>query len=177
MKHKGTKTLKTERLLLRKFKTSDYKDVFRYASKDEVTKYVTWDTHRDPKLTKSLCKIWEKESKNENDCRWAIIFENRLIGCIDVVERHDKTAILGWMIDNEFWNKGIVTEAALAFKDFLFNEAGFEILEAAHIKENVGSGRVMQKIGMTQIPFEETVYFRYGIEFDKDKHYFYKLTK
>ena len=46
MKHKGTIQLESERLLLRRFKTEDAKDMYNnWASDDEVTKYLTWKTH------------------------------------------------------------------------------------------------------------------------------------
>jgi len=47
MNHKGTETLETERLLLRRFSESDAEAVFRnWASDDEVTKYLTWPSHK-----------------------------------------------------------------------------------------------------------------------------------
>ena len=43
MKHIGTKTYETERLILRPFTEDDAEAVFHnWASDDEVTKYLTW---------------------------------------------------------------------------------------------------------------------------------------
>lgn len=41
--HKGTQTIKTERLLLREIKESDFRDIYEYAKKEEVAKYVSWN--------------------------------------------------------------------------------------------------------------------------------------
>jgi len=50
LENNGTKTwetIETERLLLRKPKQSDAQAVFhRYASDREVTRYLSWPTHR-----------------------------------------------------------------------------------------------------------------------------------
>ena len=46
LSHKGTREIRTNRLFLREIKESDYKDIYKYTSKDEVSKYVTWDTHK-----------------------------------------------------------------------------------------------------------------------------------
>ena len=47
MKHMGTVPLETERLLLRRFTEEDAVEVFRnWAGDSEVTKYLTWPTHR-----------------------------------------------------------------------------------------------------------------------------------
>ena len=41
--HKGTLTLKTERLVLRPFKTSDVEEVYNnYGSDINITKYISW---------------------------------------------------------------------------------------------------------------------------------------
>ncbi|WP_327966874.1 GNAT family N-acetyltransferase [Bacillus xiapuensis] len=38
--------LETERLFLRKVIPEDLEDIFSYGSNEEVTKHVTWNTHR-----------------------------------------------------------------------------------------------------------------------------------
>lgn len=43
LSHKGTQTIKTERLLLREIKESDFRDIYEYAKKEEVAKYVSWN--------------------------------------------------------------------------------------------------------------------------------------
>ena len=43
MQHKGTKSLQTNRLILRRFEESDAKAMFdNWASDSEVTKYLAW---------------------------------------------------------------------------------------------------------------------------------------
>ena len=44
--HKGTDTLKTERLILRKFKKDDFKDIFQWASNPKVNRYVSYQPHK-----------------------------------------------------------------------------------------------------------------------------------
>ena len=47
MKHIGTTTLETERLILRRFTIEDAESMFNnWASDDEVTKFLTWPTHK-----------------------------------------------------------------------------------------------------------------------------------
>jgi [ribosomal protein S5]-alanine N-acetyltransferase len=50
-------TLETERLLLRNITLDDVEAMFSYASNDEVTKYVTWDTHRSLADTKQYIEF------------------------------------------------------------------------------------------------------------------------
>lgn len=154
-KNRGTQIIKTERLVLRPIRESDYNDVFEFASKEEVAKYVSWNTHKSKEDSKALCKMWASQYENGERYHWAITMGGKMIGNIEVVKIVNDCTYLGWQVDSALWNKGIMTEAASAVRDFLFNEVGFSALYATYIMENIGSGRVMQKIGMKPITAEE----------------------
>ncbi len=177
--HKGTKTIKTERLTLRKIRVSDYKDMLALKSNEKVAKYVSWSIDTSPKNAKKLCRKWRNKSIKKSYYLWAIEFENKFIGNIGVSKQYDNTAIIGWQINSPYWNMGIMTEAAIAVYDYLFNKVGFEYIEAAHIAENIGSGRVMQKVGMKEIPYADTIYCKYGRNqtYNGKKLVFYKLSR
>lgn len=163
LNHKGTQIIKTKRLLLREIRESDYKDIYAYAQKTEVAKYVSWNAHKSLNDSKEVCKMWVKQYETGDKYHWAIIFGGKMIGSIEVVKRIGETAYLGWTLDSAYWNHGIMTEAAIAVRDFLFNEIGVGALYACYITENIGSGRVMQKIGMNPCTPEE-YYIPLGIE-------------
>ena len=51
MQHCGTKRLETERLILRRYVSEDAAAVYKnWASDDEVTKYLTWPTHKSQEI-------------------------------------------------------------------------------------------------------------------------------
>ncbi len=153
MKHIGTKTIETERLILRKFKLSDAKDMFNnYASKDKVTEFLTWKPHKTIEDTKDyLNNVVLPQYANKNIYRWAIVLKQnkQVIGCIDVVSSNDKKyrAELGWVLGDEYWGKGIMPEAAKSVIETLFL-IGYKRIQAVHDVDNPKSGRVMQKVNM-----------------------------
>lgn len=163
LNHKGTRVIKTERLLLREIRESDYKDIYAYAKKPEVAKYVSWNAHTSVNDSKAVCKMWALQYENGDKYHWAILFGGKMIGSIEVVKLVGEIAYLGWTLDSAYWNNGIMTEAAKAVRDFLFNEIGVKTLYACYITENIGSGRVMQKTGMIPCTAEE-YYIPLGIE-------------
>jgi [ribosomal protein S5]-alanine N-acetyltransferase len=61
---------------------------------------------------------------------------------------YGKIVNLGYFSLPRFWGKGVITEAAEAVVDFAFKDAGVFKIETGCIKDNVGSERVMQKLGM-----------------------------
>ncbi len=59
MIHCGTQRLETERLILRRFTSEDASAMYRnWASDDEVTKYLTWPTHSNVDVSKSVLESW-----------------------------------------------------------------------------------------------------------------------
>ncbi len=147
IKHIGTKTINTKRLTLRKITVEDTEDFFKMCSKPSVSKYVTWNTHKNIEITRAVVENWVN-SYNRDRYLWAIEYNGKVIGNIDVVRLTDGNAELGWMLDKPYWNREIMTEAASAVRDYLFNRVNIDALECAHVDKNIGSGRVMQKIGM-----------------------------
>lgn len=154
MIHKGTRTLETKRLILRRFTMADIPAMYRnWACEDEVTKYLTWPTHTNQNVTKSVLTDWIAQYANNDFYNWAIELKelNEVIGNISVVSYRTETlsANLGYSIGTRWWGQEIMPEAAMALLKFLFEEVGFNRIAADHDSNNPKSGRVMQKIGMT----------------------------
>ena len=62
----------------------------------------------------------------------------------------NNVADMGWILDKNFWNKGFVTEAANLIVDFV-KSLDVKMIFAQCDAENIGSWRVMEKIGMKRI--------------------------
>tara|TARA_B100001105_G_scaffold193302_1_gene157337 strand:+ start:197 stop:763 length:567 start_codon:yes stop_codon:yes gene_type:complete len=84
---------------------------------------------------------------------------------------------IGWRLSPEFWGKGIVTEAALRWLDYGFNELRLPRIVSFTVDGNERSAAVMRRIGMTHRP---------DMDFEHPKvpdthphlkrHVFYELT-
>lgn len=155
MNNIGTKTIETDRLILRKIDAVDDKYIYNnWASDDRVTKHLTWPTHGSIEVTKSVLSGWLKAYDEEHCYRWGIQLKDspELIGMIDVVNKnvYYETCEIGYVLMHSQWGKGIMTEALTAVLDFLLNNVGFYLIELRHSSKNPASGRVMEKCGMVQ---------------------------
>ena len=66
MINKGSITLESERLILRKLKENDAEEVFKnWTSDDEVSKYVRWSTHKNVEETREWLRQEEKNCKSK----------------------------------------------------------------------------------------------------------------
>ena len=151
LKHLGTLTLSTPRLLLRTFTQEDAADMFHnWASDPEVTKYLTWPTHPSIEVSNYVCNDWVSHYSEPDYYQWAIVYDGQTIGSIAVVEHDDRVgkAHIGYCIGRSWWHMGIMSEALQAVMDFLFDEVGYLRIEARHDPRNPHSGSVMRKCGM-----------------------------
>jgi ribosomal-protein-alanine N-acetyltransferase len=77
------------------------------------------------------------------------------------LEKTDEIEVL-YLIGEEYWGRGLATEAALASVEYAFDVVGLDRLIGIVHPENIASRRVLEKIGMAHK--EKAQYF--GIEVD-----------
>ena len=88
---------------------------------------------------------------NENDTfAFAITVNGKVIGSIGAFRQtniHNKTAELGYYIAEEYWGKGIMTEAVKQLCDYVFSHTDIIRIYAEPFAYNIGSCRVLEKAG------------------------------
>lgn len=143
----------TERLTLRKMMVSDTSDMYEYASRPDVTKYLTWHPHPDRDYTREYLQYLGNRYAAGMFYDWAVIYEPdcKMVGTCGFTAFHcaSDSAEVGYVLNPEYWGKGIAPEALNAVLEFGFETMGLNRIEAKFIEENERSRRVMEKVGMT----------------------------
>ncbi len=143
------RVLETERLILRPITLEDASDLFEYASDPENTKH-TFPTHQSIDETNWVISNLFMSSPLGN---FAIeLKENgKMIGTCDLrVNEGEKSAELAYAINKKYWGQGLAPEAAQCLLNFAFGTLKVERIWAKFASGNPASGRVMEKIGMSQ---------------------------
>lgn len=153
MKHLGTVTIETPRLILRRFTLEDAQAMYdNWASDPEVSKYLTWPAHRSVDVSRTVLEAWVADYEKENNYQWAIELKalGQPVGSISVVSHNDRARLvhIGYCMGKAWWHQGIMPEALKAVMDFFLQEVGVNRVESRHDPNNPNSGRVMQKCGM-----------------------------
>ncbi len=154
MKHTGTVRLETKRLILRRFELSDAEDAYHnWTNDDEVTKYLTWTTHKSIQTTKSYIQFnVDMYDKEPAFYTWGIELRKigQVIGNISVVNINEKaeSVHIGYCIGKDYWNKGIMSEAFSAVIQYLFEVVEVNRIDSRHDQRNPYSGKVMEKCGL-----------------------------
>lgn len=154
MTHKGTVTLETERLILRRFTIDDAEAMFQnWASDPEVTRFMPYDTCITLKQTQSRINEWlDYFNKTERSDVFAIILKDsgEPIGTIDYAETDPEVEAIevGYQLGKHWWGNGYAAEALKALIKYCFEECGFKRIWAMYNSLNSNSGTVMRKAGM-----------------------------
>ena len=144
--------VETPRLVLSAPVSADAELVFqRYASDDEVTRYLGWPTHRTVADTRGFLAFsalqWEREGVGPY-LIWARA-DGRLLGSTGLGLEPGGQAITGYVLAKDAWGKGYATEALTAMVD-VATDIGVRRLYALCHPQHRASWRVLEKCDFTR---------------------------
>lgn len=143
--------IQTERLHLREFKNNpqDINALYEILSDETINRYLPMFPLKNRAEAQRYFKAHIKPRYENNDGYYfAICFKENStpIGYISV--SGSIPFDFGYALRTEYWNQGIVTEAAEAVIHYL-RDHDYEFITATHDIDNISSGKVMEKLGMT----------------------------
>lgn len=146
--------LTSKRLVLRPFVIDDAASLFSWASDDDVTRYLRFQSHDTLQESQRVIKRWIHDAQHPPFFHWALERREdcRVIGSmgIEIISAHDNRGEIGYCLSKSVWNQGFATEALRTVISYAFDAGGFHRLEACHSVQNAASGRVMEKAGMVR---------------------------
>lgn len=148
MNHLGTKKLTSERLILRKFKEEDAKEIYEgYVNQEGFLYYANKDKRTLEEEINSLKGISQKYQNSEY-YNWLITLKsnNKIIGAINLhPDNHNESMEFNYAIDERYKGNGYMTEALNLIKDFCINEIKVNRLYGGCEINNIASKKVMEK--------------------------------
>ena len=157
--------LETERLYMREMGQSDYKELCKILQDKEVM-YAYEHAFNDQEVQEWL----DKQIKRYNDYGfglWAVILKatDEMIGqCGLTMQDWEGSQVIevGYLFQKAFWHCGYATEAAVACKEYAFNELKAKEVFSIIRDTNTASQNVAKRNGMTLK--DEFVKYYYGMK-------------
>ena len=144
--------LQTERLILRRMRVSDAEDMYHYARRPEVTRYLLWSPHPDIYHTQDYLRYLATRYAAGTFYDWGVILKQngRMIGTcgFTTIDCAHDAAEIGYVLNPDYHGMGIATEAVEAVLAFGFDKLLLHRIEARFMEGNDASLRVMEKVGM-----------------------------
>ena len=154
-------TLETKRLRLEAWSRRDAEALYEYAKNPAVGPPAGWRPHASIRDSRFVIKKMLIPSGT-----WKIVFRETgmPIGTIgfDTDKRRPniKSRELGYSMDQRYWGRGLMPEAAEAVIEYGFNVLGLEIIAITTGPDNSRSRRVIEKLGFK---YEGTERYAYRI--------------
>ncbi len=156
MNIENTPGIETERLILRKFAANDAEALLHIYGDKEVNTFLPWFPLNTLEEAEELLEErYLKAYLQPRGYNYAICLrqDNTPVGYINV--SMDDSYDFGYGLCKEFWRRGIVTEAGKAVIGQLKKDR-LPYITATHDVQNVRSGNVMKRLGMSyQYSYEE----------------------
>lgn len=145
--------LETPRLLLREFVEGDWSAVLAYQADPLYLRYYEL-TEQTAIGARAFVRMFLAQQAEQPRAKFQLAMilkaEGRLIGnCgIRINDFEHREANIGYELDSRYWNRGYATEAAREIVRFGFTALGLHRIWSWCVAENIGSARVLEKVGM-----------------------------
>ena len=149
----------TERLMIRKFLESDWKDLYEYLSDKEVVKYEPYEVFTEEQTKK------EAANRAENKAFYAVCLKdsNKLIGNLYLGKEDFNTFELGYVFNQKYQGNGYATESAKRLLEYAFHELGARRIVAMCNPLNAASWKLLQRLHMRREGrLLQNIYFKRG---------------
>lgn len=148
--------LETDRLILRPLELSDAEGMFLLDSNPNVHLYLGNRPVKSIEESIGYIENIQNQYRKNGIGRFAVILKesDEFIGWCGIKfiteeeNNHTNFYEIGYRFREEFWGKGFAYESAKAWYDYAFNELKVGILYASVHIDNLGSRRVLEKIGL-----------------------------
>lgn len=143
--------METKKLILRQPIEEDINDILINLSNINVIKYTGLELFRSLEDAKGELDWYNNIYKNKTGIRWVIIdkISNKMIGSCGFKEYNslDNKAEIGYELREDYWRKGIMTEALETIIKYGFINLKLNRISAEVDCENVASYNLLLKLG------------------------------
>ena len=143
--------LNTQRLLLRQITQDDDRSLLEVLSDEDTCEYLTHNAVNDIANIQRMIYGMQRFFDEKQRIRWGIAKrqDNSIIGHCGFfdIDKANCCAEISYCLKSGLWGQGIMTEALDAMLKFGFEDYGLNRIVAKVMKDNVGSVKVLQKLG------------------------------
>lgn len=146
--------LRGSQVHLRPFQMQDAEDWFAVVSDPDVTTFLPWEPAVSVDAVRHYLSDQLGRRKRGDSLAFAILENatNKVIGSTDLMDLKVRKGHceIGYLLGKPYWGLGMMTEAAGLSVEFAFDCLKVNQVSAWADQDNIGSRRVMEKIGLRQ---------------------------
>jgi RimJ/RimL family protein N-acetyltransferase len=146
--------IETARLRLRECSLKDLDALSIIRADPQVMQYIGNGKPQSREQVRDVILEIQEHWRNHQFGRWAVEHkgDEKIIGLCGLSYLEDTSEVeLGYTLERNYWHQGFATEAASACLRYGLEELKLDRIIAVAFPENIGSRKVMNKIGMRYV--------------------------
>lgn len=146
---KDIPTITNRKITLRKIQEKDAYDLFQYYHNENVYRYLDWNGPESVEDAKRIINIWNNGFLDGWILRFAIVdnVTSTIIGTIFLNNFEGKRAEVGYELSEDYWKRGIMSEALKEILKLGFTQLGLNRIQAFVSEQNTASKQLLKKFG------------------------------
>ncbi|REJ07309.1 GNAT family N-acetyltransferase [Halobacillus trueperi] len=141
-----------DRIYLREVLLEDWSAFHPYSSNEETVKHQPWGPNtEEDSLFFVRQVIIDRKQRHRSRYVFTIVEKemDQVVGNIEMnIRDWDGVGEIGFIIHHDYWGKGLATEAVQLMINYCFEHCELQRVVATSNPENIGSIKVLEKVGM-----------------------------
>ncbi|ENQ3076899.1 GNAT family N-acetyltransferase [Bacillus sp. WLY-B-L8] len=144
--------LESQNLVLKKIEEVHLQELYAIYNNDKVFEYCGIIPKHNIKTVSKMIQHFERDYDKQSRIKWGIFQKNKsdiLVGIVEALDFNRKVnmATIGYFLAEEYWGKGIASEAVQTVVKFLFEDVHINRIQAEVMPANDISKKVLLKNG------------------------------
>ena len=145
----GTVELRTERMVLRRYRMDDAPTLYRYLGTDPaMSAYSGWNPYATAEMAQETVRGFIDSYRDAHVYSWIMDMDDVIVGTIGAYDFQDDRIEVGFSVVPGWQGRGLATAALKKVLDYLTGNEGIHCVTAWCASENIASRRVLEKAGM-----------------------------
>jgi [ribosomal protein S5]-alanine N-acetyltransferase len=139
--------IETSKIRLRKLRLEDAQELVNYYSNENVYRHLDWNGPETLERSREIINVWNKGYTEGWIIRFAVADKetDTVIGTIFLSEFEGGRAEIGYELSEDYWRRGIMSEAIREVLSLGFNKLGLVRIQAFVSEENIASKEMLKK--------------------------------
>jgi [ribosomal protein S5]-alanine N-acetyltransferase len=147
--------IETKNVRLRKLRLEDAPELVDYYSNENVYRYLDWNGPETLEKSYEIIQMWNEGYDEGWIIRFAIADKetDKIIGTVFLSEFEGKRAEIGYELSENYWRRGIMSEAICEVLSLGFKQLGLTRIQAFVSDENIASKDMLKKFNFKEEGF------------------------
>ena len=145
----GTVDLWTGRMILRRYRPEDADSLYQYLGTDpSMYAYSGWNPYATLEMAQETVRGFIASYDDEHVYSWIMDIDDVIVGTIGAYDYKDDQIEVGFSVVKGWQRRGLATAALKKVLEYLTENEGISCVTAWCAAENIGSQKVLEKVGM-----------------------------